>query len=144
MTLNSVELSKIVNCDADLADVPACVKSIISNAAGGQVDCTTLQIFLTPEQEARQIVSCAVAVEAAADKSPANMAMLMHLFRNQDRIPEGWKQYTTVGFSGTEVENGQGERCILVLGYSGKWYIGVRKLDYASSAKKPLVLAPRL
>ncbi len=137
--LTNVPASPIVDCSVAPTDLPPCARRVLDHVVGGLVDCRKLQIYLTPEQEVGLVASCAVAVAAAKDELPANIVMLMHLFHHQEFIPEEWKRYTTIGFPGTEVEDCQGEKSILVLGFVGKWYIGVRKLSYSSSAKKPLV-----
>ncbi|HCC83409.1 TPA: hypothetical protein DEP96_01005 [Candidatus Uhrbacteria bacterium] len=140
MISNEAEVSRIVDCDGALHSLPPCVQSVLEHVANSEVNCTTLRLHFATEVVAGQTVICQEAIDQVPVLLRANIIMLMHLFCHQELIPESWKNYTTLGFPGTVVETSRGNKAILALGWSGKnWYIGVRKLSYLSSAKKPLV-----
>jgi hypothetical protein len=144
MIPNVLEVSPIVDCDAIPTVLPSCVKRVVEHYNGGLVDCTKLQLFVTPEQEAGHEVSCEVVRWEVKDMGQAGICELMHFFRNQSLIPVPWKDYKAIGFPGTVVEDGKDRRCVLSLCWSGvNWYIGIRLLGYNRSKKYPVAIIGR-
>ncbi len=94
----------IVDCTTPPTDhFPELGMKIIAHRPCGLVAVNSLKLYQSPEQRIGCPILVDVLVERLKTKRPGNINMLAFLYRNQHLIPEEWKRYKGVGFTGTTV-----------------------------------------
>ncbi|HCC83961.1 TPA: hypothetical protein DEP96_03875 [Candidatus Uhrbacteria bacterium] len=123
--------SVMVNCDTPPTEFPGgWVKKMLSHQPMGQVDVASLKLYQSEEQRTGGTIRVDKLSERLQEKKPGNVCMAIHLYRNPHLIPEEWKQYYGVVFTGSTLLADDGFSYVPCLYWGvGAWYFGGFRLD---------------